>query len=311
MTRKIVCVGFSSDRTFEYAVKTFSNESRQPPIVIDLASSRNGFWAHYNEGASVCRIRTEEVDVTLDREGVSLFHRVSPFGDQVRRGTRRWRGYSIAYYFFSRLLDEQFFDLVVNPWMAGWSNGTRPIHYQFLTAIGFRVPSWMVSNDPEAARRFVARYDGDVFVKSVSHHRTISSRFSEEHARRLDSLRNSPVLFQRAIRGLEVRVHVVGNRCFGVQISSEAEDYRYPGDCPVEYAPMDIPPAICKLAVEATRQLGLVLSGIDFKICQETGEWYCFEANPMPGYSFYDRHLGGQISSALVEYLEQDRNLTT
>ncbi|MGH9198805.1 MAG: hypothetical protein ACRD1T_24145, partial [Acidimicrobiia bacterium] len=102
----------------------------------------------------------------------------------------------------------------------------------------------------------------------------------------------------------EVRVHVVGNQCFGLRITSRADDYRFPGDCPVEYAPTEVPPAIAALCVEATKQLGLVVSGIDLKICESTGEWHCFEANPMPGYSHYDRHLGGRIAAALVEYLE-------
>jgi hypothetical protein len=305
MTRRIVCLGFMSDPTLHYAASTFSEISHQRPVVIDLRSSRDGFWAHHEEESPVCRIRTGQVDVTLHREEVSLFNRLLPVTESVRTGTRAWRGYRISQYFFERLLDEQFFEVVVNPWMAGWNNGTRPIHYRFLTSVGFHVPAWMVSNDPVAVRRFVARHDGDVFVKSVGHHRTISSRYSRTHARELTTLKNSPVLFQQAIDGPDVRVHVVGEQCFGVQISSKADDYRYPRHHRVKYAAAQVPETICALCVESTRRLGLVLSGIDFKICQATGEWYCLEANPMPGYSFYDQHLGGQISAALVELLQR------
>jgi glutathione synthase/RimK-type ligase-like ATP-grasp enzyme len=188
--------------------------------------------------------------------------------------------------------------------MAGWSNGARPIHYEFLTRVGFQVPPWLVTNDPAAARRFVAAHGGDVFVKSVGHSRTISSKFSEEHARNLENLRNCPTLFQKAIHGPDVRVHVVGEQCFGVRITSRADDYRYAGGCPVQYSPTELPPKVASLCVEATRHLGLVFSGIDLKVCERTGKWYCFEANPMPGYSHYDRYLSGSIAAALVEYLE-------
>jgi hypothetical protein len=98
---------------------------------------------------------------------------------------------------------------------------------------------------------------------------------------------------------------VIGVQCFGVRICSKADDYRYPGEHPVEWAPTEVPRSIAALCVDATKKLGLVFSGIDFKICEATGDWYCFEINPTPGYSYYDRYLDGRIASALVTYLEQ------
>ena len=90
-----------------------------------------------------------------------------------------------------------------------------------------------------------------------------------------------------------------------MRISTQADDYRYPGDNPVEYARTEIPPAIAALCVDSTKQLGLVISGIDFKISEVNGDWYCLEVNPMPGYSYYDRDLDGQIASALLDQLER------
>jgi hypothetical protein len=43
--------------------------------------------------------------------------------------------------------------------------------------------------------------------------------------------------------------------------------------------------------------------GFDFKICEQTGSWVVLEANPMPGYDMFDKHLGGAISAALGEFL--------
>ncbi len=305
MTRTILCVGFLTDPTFQHSVRSFGERAQRPPLVVDLGAARNGFWAHHDEESAVCRIRTDKVDLTLREDEVSLYQRLMPVMHGVRAGTRSWRGFKLAHYVFERLLDAQFFSVVVNPLLAGWNNGARPIHYRFLAQLGFRIPPWLVTNDPAAARRFVADHGGAVFVKSVSSHRTISSRFSRVHADGLESLPNAPTLFQQAIHGPEVRVHVVGDRCFGVRITSPAEDYRHPGACPVEYAPAEVPPAVAARCVEATQQLGLILSGIDLKICERTGEWYCLEANRTPGYAHDDRHLGGQIADALVQYLER------
>ena len=305
MTRRILCVGFSSDPTFKYSVSAFQRFSEHPPMVVDLCEARNGFWAHYDEGGTECSVGTAGIRLSVRFDEVSLYQRVMPVSHLFRSRTRAWRGFRIAQYFFERLLDERRFPVVVNPWIGGWSNSTRPIHYRFLSRIGFQVPSWIVSNDPDTVRQFIADYGGGVFVKSVSGERTISSRFSKEHARDLASLPNSPVLFQQAISGSDVRIHVLGSECFGVRISSEAEDYRYPGDHPVVFVPEEVPPAIARLCVQATKELGLVISGIDFKICERTGRWYCLEANPSPGYSHYDLHLGGRIASALLRYLER------
>jgi hypothetical protein len=306
MSRTILCVGFRTDPTFEYSVEKFGEMSSRAPLVVDLSCAKHGFWAHYDEGAPTCRIRTVEIDLAFHQAEVSLYQRLTSVSHLIRSGTRAWRGFKLAEYFFERLLDDQFFDIIVNRRMAGWSNGTRPIHYAFLARLGLRVPPWTVTNVPETVQSFLAEHAGDVFVKSVSHHRTISSRFSKTHAGDLDSLPNSPVLFQKAIHGPDVRVHVIGQQCFAVRITSTAEDYRYPRGKPVEYAPTELPSEIAALCVEATKQMGLAISGMDFKICEKTGQWYCFEANPMPGYSHYDRQLGGRIAAALVRYLQNE-----
>jgi hypothetical protein len=294
-----------SDPTFEYSVTAFRRLSQQPPIVIDLGTAREGFWVRYCEGHDQCRIRTGDVDVTFRFSEVAVYQRLVGVTHLLRSGSRAWRGFRVAQYVCERLLDESRFPVVVNPLMAGWSNGARPAHYRFLSRAGLRVPAWIVSNDPDSVRRFVRRHRGDVFVKSAGPQRTIARRFCKEHADALHRLPTAPVLFQKAIHGPDVRVHVVQDRCFGVRVCSKADDYRYPGDHAVEWTPAEVPHAIAALCVDATKQLGLVISGADFKICEYTGQWHCFEINPTPGYSYYDRYLDGRIASALTAYLQQ------
>ena len=66
--------------------------------------------------------------------------------------------------------------------------------------------------------------------------------------------------------------------------------------------PVELPPAVADACVSVTRELGLTMSGIDLKRTPND-EWYCFEVNPSPAYSFF-QELGGQpIADALVKLL--------
>jgi hypothetical protein len=46
---------------------------------------------------------------------------------------------------------------------------------------------------------------------------------------------------------------------------------------------------------------GLAFAGWDLKVRND--ECWILEANPMPGYSYYDEKLGGRITRALVDLL--------
>ncbi|MEV3984084.1 hypothetical protein [Nonomuraea sp. NPDC049758] len=221
----------------------------------------------------------------------------SIIGDQHRHGLR------CAERFCETLLDTDFFDFAVNPWTSGWSNGVRPIHYRELAELGLQVPAYLVTNDAERARSFITEY-GEVIVKSTSHHRTIARRFAPEMYEKLELLAYSPAVFQQAILGPDVRIHVVGSECHSLGIETQADDYRYPRGQRVRFFKVTPPKAISALCIAATGHFGLHFSGIDFKVCARTGKWYCLEVNPMPGYSGYDRKLSGAISAALVRLLE-------
>ena len=51
--------------------------------------------------------------------------------------------------------------------------------------------------------------------------------------------------------------------------------------------------------------LGLSFSGIDLKRTPQD-DWYCFEVNPSPGYSYFEEQTGQRIADTLVRYLAGD-----
>jgi len=91
---------------------------------------------------------------------------------------------------------------------------------------------------------------------------------------------------------------------FSERIRSRAIDYRSTDEHTVHES-TEIPSALASIIVEATRRLGLVFAGWDFKV-DDKGRYWCLEANPMPGYDVYDRRAEGVISTALLTCLGHD-----
>lgn len=83
-------------------------------------------------------------------------------------------------------------------------------------------------------------------------------------------------------------------------------DYRYASrdGIEVEMTPTDLPAEIAMRCIRLSRVLNLPLCGIDLKRTRN-GDYYCFEVNPSPSYSYYQEHSGQDIATALVKYLAQ------
>ena len=193
---------------------------------------------------------------------------------------------------------------VVNRPSAGVSNGSKPFQLKLIAGAGFSVPETLVTTDPDAARAFLAEH-GRVVYKSISGVRSIVSALEAGDGDRLERVASGPVQLQRWVAGRDVRVHVVGDRCFATAIDSSADDYRYgarEGIDPTLTA-IDIPGALQERLVALTRRLGLLVSGIDLRVTG-SGEWFCFEVNPSPGFTFYEDATGQPIGDAIADLLQ-------
>lgn len=186
---------------------------------------------------------------------------------------------------------------VVNRPAAGRSNHSKPYQGVLLAAAGLGVPDTVVTSDPDAAREFLARHRRVVY-KSISGVRSIVT--AVDRADELDRISHGPVQLQEWVDGLDVRVHVVGNQWFATSVQSDATDYRYGGE--VVMAPFDIPDQLAKLLLEVTSTMGLLLAGVDLRYTPD-GDWYCFEINPSPGFTFYEEHTGQPIAAAIARVL--------
>jgi hypothetical protein len=69
-----------------------------------------------------------------------------------------------------------------------------------------------------------------------------------------------------------------------------------------KYSPCLLPESLSKQIIAATAAFGLKFAGWDFKVTDDN-EYWCLEANPMPGYDGYDIRAAGEITNSLLELL--------
>ena len=139
---------------------------------------------------------------------------------------------------------------------------------------------------------------------SISGVRSIVSRLTEQRCGNLAEVANCPTQFQQYIPGVDVRVHVAGDAIFATEITSPADDYRYASRAGVGFgmAAATLPPDLEDRCRAMVRGMGLRLAGIDFRRTP-TGEWYCLEVNPSPGFTFFEAGTGQPIAAAVANLL--------
>ncbi|GJD51974.1 hypothetical protein OPKNFCMD_4733 [Methylobacterium crusticola] len=193
--------------------------------------------------------------------------------------------------------------LVVSRPRAMASNASKPFQAQLIARAGFATPDTVVTDDLEALAAFRRRHARVVF-KSASGVRSIVEELGDGHAPRLGYLRDLPTQFQARVPGVDVRVHVVGREVFATEIESQATDYRYAARSgrAAKLHPVEVEPALRDRCVALAEALSLPLCGIDLRR-RPDGGWVCFEANPMPAFSYYEEETGAPISDALARLL--------
>lgn len=201
--------------------------------------------------------------------------------------------------------------LVVNRASDMASNVSKPYQAQRISSAGFSTPETLITTDPEEVEHFT-RTHRRVIYKSISSVRSIvreletrpDGALSARCRQSLQRVRDLPTQFQEFVPGDNIRVHVVGQRVFATEIATDAVDYRYArrDGSDVVMSPVRLPEDTAARCVSLSESLRLPLCGIDLKRTPD-GEYFCFEVNPSPAYSYYEESTGQPISRALVELL--------
>lgn len=204
--------------------------------------------------------------------------------------------------------------VVINRTRNMGSNNSKPYQSQIIRKY-FLIPDTLITNRSDDVIDFRAQHDAVIF-KSISGTRSIVTEFRSEHENILEDLEICPVLFQQKIDGLDIRVHTVGDQVFATSVHSPATDYRYGhhhGPA-TELAPISIPPEIGAACVQLASDLELPFAGIDLRVTADS-EYYCFEVNPSPAFSYFDvdrrRPIANAIASLLYGHSEFRRTIGT
>ena len=181
------------------------------------------------------------------------------------------------------------------------SNTSKPYQAARIHEIGFEIPKTLVTTDPQAAKEFLETHV-EVIYKSVSSQRSVVSRLTKERASELENISSCPTQFQEWIKGNDYRVHVVGEECFACEIVSNADDYRFTKDQQVELRPYDLPDDVATLCRKLAADQNLSVAGIDLRRTDDD-RWFCFEANPVAGFTYYQEACNHHIDDAIARML--------
>lgn len=192
--------------------------------------------------------------------------------------------------------------MVINRNKSQFPNSSKLYQSGIIKNYGFNIPNSIISNDINEVKEFIeAKKDKGIIYKSASAERSKVQNFKKEDFDKLEFIKYCPHLFQECVHGADIRVHALATgETFACRIGSETSDYRYDADRNVEI--IDLPQKIKDACVKMTLDFGLYLSGIDLRITPD-GEYYCFEVNPSPAFSWYEEITGMPISDAVAEMM--------
>jgi glutathione synthase/RimK-type ligase-like ATP-grasp enzyme len=188
--------------------------------------------------------------------------------------------------------------LVLNRSGPSATNNSKPYQLSLISKAGFKVPKTYISNDSALVRKFLTE-SGEAVYKSISSVRSIVHKVADNHLGFIDDVQWCPTLFQKVVPGINYRAHVLNNEIYAVRIESDSLDYRY-GQTTMMAE--ELPDDVAQKCYRINEMLGLHFSGIDLMRTGQ-GEWYCFEVNPSPAYSYFQLNSGVHISAALARLL--------
>jgi glutathione synthase/RimK-type ligase-like ATP-grasp enzyme len=195
--------------------------------------------------------------------------------------------------------------LVVNRLSAMATNSSKPYQLGLIRQLGFSVPDTLITTDPRATQAFWEQHR-HVIYKSVSGIRSTVALLGPEHVERFADLAYCPTQFQQYIPGRDHRVHVVGTEVFAAEIISAAIDYRHPGRHDVEICACRLPQDVEDRCRQLAAALQLHVAGVDLRRTPQ-GEWYCFEVNPSPAFTYYQEETQQPIDAAIARLLAAGR----
>ena len=293
---KILLIGNGSEKTFRYLSDRLSDNDRIDFDVLDIGQISD------RESLSITSL---EDNLTVQFSGQEfVFDEYDGFYSRIVLGESTDADLQRQRHLVSLLVAhlEYTEKVVINRPSAATSNDSKLYQLMELEGVGLNVPATSIYGSAASAKQKMWP-NASIISKGCSGVRTRAAAIGEEELFRLQHLTTCPSLFQEQITGPDVRIHVVGDAAVAIEIISSGVDYRYPekNSAPNTYKIVEPPVDVIVNCYEYCRRQRILFCGIDFKVCKETGKWFVLEANPMPGFDFYDCEVDGAISERIAD----------
>lgn len=221
------------------------------------------------------------------------------YHSELRTDYLREQSVSAATYAFFEQL-KRLGALVVNPLTSAYlDHNAKAQLYQKLRAADLPVPRTLLTNDPDAAARFLDEVGAAVIKPQIG---IASTRLVTDADReRLDELRWCPVMLQERVFGPTIRVHIVGDAVvLALRILSDDQIDSRTETRGFEY--YRLPEIAEQQLVRANRLLGLHFAAWDV-IVDDRGVCYGLDCNPGPYIMWIGAERVRIVFTELARYL--------
>lgn len=197
----------------------------------------------------------------------------------------------------------------------------KPRQLATAACCGLTVPETLVTNDPQAVRRFADRLDGRVVVKTLGSNAIMERDgprvcytypLSEDDLSDLSGVEVTAHLFQERVgaKTHEVRLTAVGDALFAAAIKAGSDaariDWRADFGA-LSYRPTEVPGEVAQGVRAYLSAFGLAYGAFDFAVTPDS-HWLFFECNPGGQFGWIEAATGLPITSALADLLAQGRS---
>ncbi len=188
----------------------------------------------------------------------------------------------------------------------------KPVQLAAATAAGLATPRTLITNDPDAARRFVADLPRAVYkafcstVREPAGRRFIYTTPVDTSALTDGTVHYTAHQFQEWIdKEYEIRLTVVDEQFFAARLTGRSPDahidWRSDYDN-VGYAVAQVPAPVRRAVAQMLADLGLRFAAMDFAV-RPDGSWVFLDLNPNGQWGWIEHETGLPICAALADAL--------
>lgn len=183
--------------------------------------------------------------------------------------------------------------------------------------IGFKIPNTIISNLKSTSEEFIFSNkhrtitkllnSGTVVMDDNGYYYGVPTSLIER--KKFDKYSNIlnkvPYCFQEYVeKGVDIRITVVGERVFPVEIVSNEIDWRIDDIEKIPHKKHNLPPEIQIKCIELLNKIEYKYAAIDM-IKNKKGDYYFLEINSVPAWAWIEDKTGFKICSAICDELNK------